>query len=380
MVDTEKEDGTMRGMEQTGGVFSIVILLSVTMLFCNGCWDKKELNQLALAQVIAIDYSDSTYRVTLQLIIPAADNDTVTSDNLWPITGIGDSVGEAMQQIALTAPREIYLDHLDLVLLGEGVLTHDVEQGLEYLLHENVLRRRTQLLAVEGDAGKLLIDSAELAKMDIFYMENLLKDQRRRSRGTDATINAYYLSAHHGLQDTLVIPRISVESKTALTLDGACLVQQGKQLAWVDHDWLLGYYWALGGKEVMTLCDDTQTVQRQVVVELQKKPCKWEIASEEPLEIRAVMRGTIKIVSGYDSWQNSAEAEAISREIQSQVEQTARRQITATFRTAQSLGADAFHLGRWLYGWYPQLVWSGEWPKQFSQLPITVIMDTQVVL
>ncbi|MBQ5707577.1 MAG: hypothetical protein IIV69_04815, partial [Peptococcaceae bacterium] len=203
----------------------IMPLIMITLLFCNGCWDKKELNQLALAQVIAIDYKDGQYQATLQLIIPGADQETVNSENLWTMTGTGTSVGETMQQIALAAPRELYLDHLNLVLLGEGVLEHDVTEALDYLVKENVLRRRTQLLAVAGDAGSLLMDSTDLAKMDIFYIDNLLKDQRRRVHGSDAIINAYYLSVQNGLSETMVIPQLILEPKTELRLDGAALVQ-----------------------------------------------------------------------------------------------------------------------------------------------------------
>ena len=58
----------------------IMPLVMITLLFCNGCWDKKELNQLALAQVIAIDYKDGQYQTTLQLIIPGADQETVNSE------------------------------------------------------------------------------------------------------------------------------------------------------------------------------------------------------------------------------------------------------------------------------------------------------------
>ena len=105
----------------------------------------------------------------------------------------------------------MYLDHLNLVLLGEGVLEHDVTEALDYLVKENVLRRRTQLLAVAGDAGSLLMDSTDLAKMDIFYIDNLLKDQRRRVHGSDAIINAYYLSVQNGLSETMVIPQLILE-------------------------------------------------------------------------------------------------------------------------------------------------------------------------
>ena len=140
----------------------LIVLLVATMLLCNGCWDKKELNQLALVQMAAVDYNDDSYQVTLQLILPSADQDMVTGNNLWTMRGDGSSVGEALQQIAQAAPRELYLDHLTVVLLGEGLLSQNIEQGIEFLLKENVLRRRTSLLAVQGNAGDLLTESAML--------------------------------------------------------------------------------------------------------------------------------------------------------------------------------------------------------------------------
>ncbi len=352
----------------------IMPLIVLTLLFCNGCWDKKELNQLALAQVIAIDYVDHQYQTTLQLIIPSADHETVTSENLWAMTGRGNSVGETMQQIALAAPRELYLDHLDLVLLGEGVLRHDVAEALDYLLKENVLRRRTQLLAVEGEAGALLSDSMELAKMDIFYIDNLLKDQRRRVHNSEAIINAYDLSNNNGLAETMVIPHLILEPKKELRLEGAALVQNGTLVRWADKDWLAGYYWAVGGSEIMTIADE----RGPIVVELQQKKCKWERQSEDPLVITATMRATIKIISGYDHWKDRAEADTVIRRIQAQVEAEALQQIHNTFQQAQADGTDSFHLGRWLYAWHPALVDVVAWPSQFSMLPIVFEMDTSI--
>ena len=357
-----------------GAWLRIVPLVIMTLLFCNGCWDKKELNQLALAQVIAIDYSDGLYQSTLQLIIPSADKETVTSENLWTMTGTGVSVGETMQQIALAAPRELYLDHLDLVLLGDGVLCHDVGQALEYLVKENVLRRRTQLLAVEGDAGTLLSNSTELAKMDIFYMDNLLKDQRRRVHSSDAIINAYYMSENNGLAETMVIPHLILEPKKELRLEGAALVQNGKVTRWADKDWVSGYYWLVGGSGIMTLSDENG----QIVVELDKKKCKWEIISEVPLTIKGTLRATIKIISGYDNWKDSAEADTITHRIQAGVETQALEQIQKTVAQAQQDGTDTFHLGRWLYAWHPNLVENNAWSEQFAALPIVLEMDTSI--
>lgn len=376
----------MRGKGRWARYCKMSVLLLCVLVFTlilSGCWDKKELNQLALAQVIAIDYHDGQYQVTLELMIPVAENDTITGDNLWPMTGTGTSVGEAMQQIALMAPREIYLDHLDLVLLGEGLLSHSVAEGLEYLLHENVLRRRTRLLAVAGEAGKLLADGRDVAKMDIFYMDNLLKDQHRRVHGSDATINAYYLCSHNGPMEAMVIPRLVLEAENRLRLDGAALVQNDTLATWADHAWLSGYYWLVGGSEVMTLTyggDDDANRARQIIVEIDKKPCSWQIVSEAPLQVQADLHGTIRIVSGYESWKDSTEADAVCRQIQAQVEAEALKQIQHTFAQSQAYGSDAYHLGRWLYGRHTALIRSDAWPEQFAALSVRFAIETAVEL
>ena len=369
------------------------------MLFCNGCWDKKELNQLALVQMMAIDYDAGNYQVTLQLILPSAEKETVTGDNLWAMTGEGASVGDAIQKISLAAPRELYLDHLDLVLLGEGLLEQNIEQGLDYLLKENVLRRRTSLLAVQGNAGALLSNSAELAKMDIFYIDNLLKDQSRRIYHSDAMINTYYLSVYNGIQDTFVIPRILLDGDKDvqnMRLEGAALIQGGKLAAWADREWMLGYYWVNGGKEILTLQHDelahteneagivgqgaAAKQHRQVVVELEKKKCRWELVSEDPLKMRVTMRSDIKIISGYDSWRDSKEADAICRQIQQLVEQKAMLQIQNSFSQAKHNQTDAFRLGRWLYAWHPYLIQEDRWPEQFATIPIEIRLDTNIIV
>ncbi|MGM9525943.1 MAG: hypothetical protein ACI3U1_06675, partial [Peptococcaceae bacterium] len=144
-------------------IWKLLLLFCITAAFCNGCWDKKEFNQLAIAQTIAIDYEDGQYQLTIQLLMPNAAEETISSEQMWVIDGKGDSVGDALEQISFCAPREIYLDHLDIVLLGQGLLEHDMGQGLEFLMKQHVLRRRTSLLAVEGRAGDILQAKPDLA-------------------------------------------------------------------------------------------------------------------------------------------------------------------------------------------------------------------------
>ena len=210
----------MKPLVLGGKLLPFIVLV---LLFCNGCWDKKEFNQLAIAQTVAIDYTDGQYELTIQLVMPTASDADISSDSMWIVQGTGESVADALAEISRSAPRELYLDHLDIVLLGEGLLQHDVRQGLEYLIQEDVLRRRTSLLAVQGKAGELLQIKQELADVDIYYLRNLLRDQRQWVKGGDTMINDYYLAMDGSISEGLVIPRIHAKEGKALYLDGAAL-------------------------------------------------------------------------------------------------------------------------------------------------------------
>ena len=48
----------------------ILLLLSLIFLL-SGCWDKRELNELAITMALGIDKSDDGYKVTAQVAVPS---------------------------------------------------------------------------------------------------------------------------------------------------------------------------------------------------------------------------------------------------------------------------------------------------------------------
>ena len=254
-----------------------------------------------------MDYEDGQYALTMQLLMPNAIEETVSSDSVWIVSGQGDSVGDALETLAMRAPREIYLAHLDIILLGEGLLQEDVEDGFAFMLKRTALRRRTNLLAVEGKAGDVLQAKAELSDVDIYYLTNLIRDQNRQVNNSEAILNDYYLTVENGLAEGLVIPRVEVENEQSIRLQGAALVADKKLLGWVDQSWLSSYRWITGGKELMTL-HDVGSTQSDVTIELSKKKCKWELIAEDPLQVRAKLQAQMVIV------ENDLQTEQLSLE------------------------------------------------------------------
>ena len=358
--------------------YKILPLLLLVMVFCTGCWDKKEFNQLAIAQTLAIDYTDETYRLTVQLVMPAASDTEISGDSMWLISGEGASVAEALEQISRSAPRELYLDHLDIVLLGEGLLRHDTGQGLAYLLKEDVLRRRTSLLAVQGAAGDLLQTKLKLADVDIYYLRNLLRDQRQWIKGGDTVINDYYLAMNGPITEGMIIPRIGLKNGNALYLDGAAVLENHRLLGWMEQERLNGWRWVTGGAEICTLPVGEQ--HENIIVEVRKDRCEWKLLSEEPLIIQANLHGTLLITenTSKNHVRSVEETEHFYRQIQNETEEILKEEAEEAFTALQRQQCDALRLGRWLYAWHPELVQAAKWPEQFKALSIEVQLETDM--
>lgn len=359
----------------------LLLLFCVTAAFCNGCWDRKDFNQLAIAQAVAVDYEDGQYALTMQLLMPNAIEETVSSDSVWIVSGQGDSVGDALETLAMRAPREIYLAHLDIILLGEGLLQEDVEDGFAFMLKRTALRRRTNLLAVEGKAGDVLQAKAELSDVDIYYLTNLIRDQNRQVNNSEAILNDYYLTVENGLAEGLVIPRVEVENEQSIRLQGAALVADKKLLGWVDQSWLSSYRWITGGKELMTL-HDVGSTQSDVTIELSKKKCKWELIAEDPLQVRAKLQAQMVIVENDLQTEQLSleEIKTLQQEVQAAAEAEIRRQMEAYMAQMQQTGCDTLRLGRWLRAWHPALVTEENWPQLFSTIKIEVQLETNIQL
>ena len=359
----------------------LLLFVCFTAAFCNGCWDRKEFNQLAIAQTIAVDYEDGEYQLTVQLLMPNTAEETISSKNIWIIDGKGKSVGDAMENLALRAPRELYLNHLDIVLLGEGLMKQDVGQGIEYLMKQHVLRRRTSLLATEGRAGDIVQAQSDLAEVDIYYLANLTRDQRRHVKESETIINDYYIAMDNHVQETLVIPKVALAGEKEIKMAGAALIRDRKLLSWVDQEWLSTYFWITGGKEIVTL-QNVGAQHYDVTLEVRKEKYKWELLSKEPLQVEVTFRGTLYMTENDKAAEGLSldELEAFNESMKKVVEAELTSRIEQDIAQMQEQGADILHLGRWLYAWHPDLMPEETWAEAFSKIKIAVKMETNLEL
>lgn len=120
-------------------VFSLLLFT----LFLSGCWDRRELDQLAIAVAIGIDKEDDEYLISAQIVVPSEMNvkGGTGSSQVTLITARGETVYEAIRKMTKEAPRKIYPGHLQMLILGEELAREGISESLDLLYRDYEVRQ-----------------------------------------------------------------------------------------------------------------------------------------------------------------------------------------------------------------------------------------------
>lgn len=114
------------------------IILSIFILMLCGCWNYKELNDYSIVTGMAIDYTDNKYMVSF-LIANSKNNSDANSNQYESIlySSVGETIYEAIKNIWLISPKQLYIGHLESVVISEEVAKLGLYNSLEFLLEDS---------------------------------------------------------------------------------------------------------------------------------------------------------------------------------------------------------------------------------------------------
>ncbi len=146
-----------------------------------GCYDRIELNALAVADMMAIDLTeDGLLRVSLQFVVPAELASSVgigTSgqrDPFYTIDAIGATLPEAFTRIQAKLPRRLFTSHVRTIVLGEEFARSGITPVFDSLTRMRELRITADVVATRGEGRALLSAAPRLGRLPSAALANLL--------------------------------------------------------------------------------------------------------------------------------------------------------------------------------------------------------------
>ena len=119
-----------------------VLILLILSLFLTGCWDRRELNELAITMAMGIDKVEDEYQLTAQVVVPTeiSMQGSTGRSSVTLFQSSGATVYEAFRKMTKDTPRKIYPGHLRILVLGEDLAKEGIGESLELMSRDWELR------------------------------------------------------------------------------------------------------------------------------------------------------------------------------------------------------------------------------------------------
>ena len=124
-----------------------IFFLLIVMFVLNGFSNARELNELAIASAIGIDYDTKTneYIITAQILNNKKENSSGSgsgssnsSSEIVVINSKSPSVQSALRNIIEESPKKLYLAHMKLLLISEKMAkSQDILDTLNFFIRDN---------------------------------------------------------------------------------------------------------------------------------------------------------------------------------------------------------------------------------------------------
>lgn len=143
----------MHGRKSAG----MLLLALFSALLLPSCWDKTELNELALVSMIGVDHDPETnnYTVYYQIVNPQSGSSARVAPGgeqapVYTYTVSGSSLAEIHVKVYKILPRTLFLDHSKTLLISARAAKHGIKEIVNFIEMMPDTRAAAPVLVVDG--------------------------------------------------------------------------------------------------------------------------------------------------------------------------------------------------------------------------------------
>ncbi|WP_339167545.1 Ger(x)C family spore germination protein [Paenibacillus sp. FSL R5-0341] len=224
-----------------------VLMLLLCTLFIAGCWDRKEINDVAFVIGIAVDKEGENYRSSLQIALPGqsgASGSTgggggTSGDKSWfMLSNTAKTLRGTSLEGQKALSRKIYYAHRRTILIGEDLARDGVASMLDLFTRYPLNRFSALPVVTKGEAYAVMDTDAPIEKFPSEMVRELCLLNMRNPRSLKTFIDAILSD---GVDPFLPVaskvdnvPKDWKDVKTNIKLDGLAVFKKDKLVGMID--------------------------------------------------------------------------------------------------------------------------------------------------
>jgi len=379
------------------------VLLIVLALLLAGCWNRRDIDTLAIVTAAGVDFDEQTNEIKLTVHALRAEVLGETAPDLRPYVqrqSTGRTVFEAVRNTIQQSPARMFWAHNPVIVVGEQTARNGLMPVMDYFIRDGETRLDVLLLVARGTTANevLKVDYGVERLPGIAVVDHLRSARQSLSTGVFSDLNDFLIRWESpGIQPLAArIERVVLqpgdpsgqltheERIQDVYIGGAAAFIDDRLVGWLEPLEVRGVYWLRGEtRGGILVVPDPWQADRNIGLELSRSSsrvefsetetggitCKVRISSTAYLGDAMVFRDPLSMEHFVTAVQTAMEAE-IENEVR-----------TALDRCQQELGSDVFGLGAMLSRKNPAL-WvrvKDNWPAVFAALDVEVEVKGRIL-
>jgi spore germination protein KC len=379
----------------------ILILMILCMSSLAGCWNYRELNELALAIGMGVDKvpERNEYRFSFQVVNAEEITGRRGAGRTVPVavySSTGNTLFEAIRDASQKVPRRINGQHVRIFIIGEELAKEGIEEVFDLMERDPEPRMTTRVfIAKDSDAETIL---KTLSMMENIPANSILGKVKVTSEVLGESYEVEIHDVIRGLMTKGGGPVISgvkfdgdaqagqkksnmeqTDPPTQLQISGMALFKEGKLVGWVNDREARGLSWINNEMGTSTINLDCEKEKDAIAIEFlrSRTKIKAEFQEEQPLihiniqQIGLVIEALCPIDLG-----KSAEI----RKLEQQWEKETEDIVMAAVETAQNLKTDILGFGEAVERANPE-IWQNiekDWDNIFATAKVEINVDSTI--
>ncbi|WP_246132103.1 Ger(x)C family spore germination protein [Paenibacillus hemerocallicola] len=377
----------------------VVTMLVLGCTILTGCWDRRELNDLAIAVGIGMDRDGSQVQVTAQIVNPAEVASKKGGGGYsTPVTILSateKTFFEALRKLTTVAPRRVFASHLRVLIIGEDLARQGIEKVMDGISRNHEFRSDFFLIVAKGArADEVLEILTPIEKIPANKMFNTLEMSERVWAPTVKMPLDRFISDLSDPSKDAVLTGIRIEGDqeagrtkgnvgktgdyTKLQYSGLALFKGDKLIDWLNDEESKGYNYIMDNVK-NTVGHLTCPKGDELTVEVVRASSKvtGKVAGGKPkIEVHIFAEenvGEVQCEVDLTKTETIEQLEALA-------EQKLKKIITASIRKAQKHKADIFGFGEAIEDADPKawLDMKRDWGSRFAELDVSVRTDVEI--
>ncbi|WP_419873042.1 Ger(x)C family spore germination protein [Candidatus Pristimantibacillus sp. PTI5] len=239
-----------------------LLLPLLACLLATGCWNRVELNDIAVISASGLDWKDGNWVISYQVVIPQAISSQSAAGNSAAVNVFstkGESVRSAVSKASQETSRRLYFSHTQIIIIGQEAARKGLGPLLDTYLRNHDSRETVSVYIAKGSARRMLEQLIPLEKIPGAAIQRMITNEEMNSSTfRQMTIHQLLLDllgtthatsipglivsgANENIDRAEQLTHTSTPSKVRLF--DLALIAGDKLVGWIDNEESLGVMW-----------------------------------------------------------------------------------------------------------------------------------------